>query len=193
MAVRRAGGQADEWQALLSGAAGGVWRWRVELALLALPVGGWWLLARPLGPLAAAAIVAWAVTGLLVSPARQDALLRLLRARRLRRRFRRAWVDGGLTPVRLSRVRTVPAGELARVRVSSGCSVEDLAERREQLAASIGLRELRVLRDPDDASRGDGDVHAPRPARRRHRPVAIRGGGAVVVVGAGTGRGRRAR
>ena len=40
------------------------------------------------------------------------------------------------------------------MRVSSGCSVEDLAERREQLAASIGLRELRVLRDPGDASRG---------------------------------------
>ena len=38
--------------------------------------------------------------------------------------------------------------------VSSGCSVEDLEARREQLAASIGLRELRVLRDPGDASRG---------------------------------------
>jgi FtsK/SpoIIIE family len=96
----------------------------------------------------------WAIAGLFVSPVRQDALVRLLRARRLRRRFRRAWVDAGLAPVRLGRVRAVPAGEIARVQVSSGCSVEDLAERREQLAASIGLRELRVLRDPDDASRG---------------------------------------
>ena len=128
--------------------------WRVELALIALPVSGWWLLARPLGPLAAAAIIAWAVAGLLVSPVRQDALLRLLRGRRLRRRFRRAWIDAGLPPVRLGRIRAVPAGDRAAVHVSSGCSVEDLADRREQLAASIGLRELRVLRDPDNASRG---------------------------------------
>jgi hypothetical protein len=98
--------------------------------------------------------VAWALAGALVSPARQRALVRLLRACRVRRRFRRARIDAGLPPVRLGRLRTVPAGELARVRVSSGCSVEDLAERREQLAASIGLRELRVIRDRADASRG---------------------------------------
>lgn len=94
------------------------------------------------------------MAGLLVSPVRQDALLRLLRGRRLRRRFRRAWIDAGLPPVRLGRIRAVPAGDRAAVHVSSGCSVEDLADRREQLAASIGLRELRVLRDPDNASRG---------------------------------------
>lgn len=56
--------------------------------------------------------------------------------------------------MRLGRIRAVPAGDRAAVHVSSGCSVEDLADRREQLAASIGLRELRVLRDPDNASRG---------------------------------------
>jgi hypothetical protein len=73
---------------------------------------------------------------------------------RVRRRFRRAWVDAGLAPMRLARVRAVPAGELAELRVSSGGSVEEIDARREQLAASIGLRELRVVRDPGDASRG---------------------------------------
>jgi FtsK/SpoIIIE family len=96
----------------------------------------------------------WMVAGVLVSPARLRALVRLLRARHLRRRFRRAWIDAGLPPVRLGRIRAVPAGDQASVRVSSGCSVEDLADRRELLAASVGLRELRVLRDPGDASRG---------------------------------------
>jgi hypothetical protein len=80
--------------------------------------------------------------------------MRLLRARRLHRRFRRAWVDAGLAPMRLARVRAVPAGELAELRVSSGGSVEHVDARREQLAASIGLRELRVVRDPADASHG---------------------------------------
>jgi FtsK/SpoIIIE family len=152
--VRRTGRQADEWAVLAAGALGGLWRWRVELALLAVPVGAWWLVTRSVGELAAAALVAWAVAGLLVSPARWRALVRVLRSRRLRRRFRRAWVDAGLAPVRLGRIRAVPAGEVAPVHVSSGCSIEELAARREQLAASIGLRELRVLRDPADASRG---------------------------------------
>src|SRR5687767_10806482 len=124
--MRRAGGQTDEWAALAAGAVGGLWRWRIELALLAVPAGAWWLLARSVGELAAAALVAWAIAGALVSPARQGGLVRLLRARHLRRRFRRAWIDAGVPPVRLGRIRAVPAGDQASVRVSSGCSVEDL-------------------------------------------------------------------
>jgi hypothetical protein len=152
--VGRAAGKEQGAPELVAGALVAVWGWRVELALLALPAGAWRLLAGSVGELAAAAIVAWTVAGLLVSPARQRALARLLRACGVRRRFRRAWVDAGLAPVRLGRIRAVPAGEVARVRVSSGSSVEELEARREQLAASIGLRELRVLRDPGDASRG---------------------------------------
>jgi hypothetical protein len=152
--MRRAGGQQDEWAALAAGAIGGLWRWRVELALLAVPAGAWWLLADSVGELAAAALVGWAIAGVLASPARLGALVRLVRARQLRRRVRRAWIDAGLPPVRLGRIRAVPAGDQASVRVSSGCSIEDLEARREQLAASIGLRELRLVRDPADASRG---------------------------------------
>jgi DNA segregation ATPase FtsK/SpoIIIE-like protein len=74
--------------------------------------------------------------------------------RRLRRRFRRGWIDAGLPAVALGRLRPVPAGEVAEIRVTSGGSVEDLQARRERLAASIRVRELRVTRDPGDASRG---------------------------------------
>lgn len=150
----RAGGDGQGGMVLATGAVGALWRWRVELALLAVPALAWRLLARPLGELAAATIVAWAVLGVLASPRVRGMLLRWLGAARVRRRFRRAGIDACLAPVRLGRLRTVPAGEVARVRVSSGCSVEKVEARREQLAASIGLRELRVARDPADASRG---------------------------------------
>jgi len=152
--VQGAGRDGQGLPVLAAGAAGALWRWRVELALLALPAIAWRLLARPLGELAAGAVVAWAVAGVLASPGASGALSRWLRARHVRRRFRRAWIDAGLAPLLLGRLRTVPAGESAPVRVSSGCSVAELEARREQLAASIGLRELRVERDPADASRG---------------------------------------
>jgi hypothetical protein len=150
----RAGSAAQGWPELLLGGLVGLWRWRLELALLAVPAVVWWLLAGPLGQLAAAAVVTWAVAGVLVSPGSRGALLRWLHAMRVRRRFHRARVDARLAPVRLARLRAVPAGEAAGIRVSSGSSVEDVEARREQLAASLGLRELRVMRDPGDASRG---------------------------------------
>jgi hypothetical protein len=150
----RAGTDERDWPELVVGGLVALWRWRLELALLAVPVGAWWLLAGPLGKLAAVAVVAWMVAGILASPGSRGALVRWLRAMRVRRRFQRARVDAVLAPVRLGRVRAVPAGETASIRVSSGSSVEDVEARREQLAASLGLRELRVMRDPGDASRG---------------------------------------
>jgi FtsK/SpoIIIE family len=149
-----AGNNAKDGLELAAGALGALWRWRVELVLLALPVAAWLLLTQALGALAAGAVVAWALAGVLASPGSRAALLRWLRATHTRRRFWRARVDVGLAPVRLGRLRTVPAGDVASIRVSSGGSVADVEARGEQLAASIGLRELRVLRDPADASRG---------------------------------------
>jgi len=72
----------------------------------------------------------------------------------VRRRWRLAWMRCGLAPVRAGRVERVAAGERIAVRVSRGSSFEELAERAEQLACCLSLRELRVERDPGDASRG---------------------------------------
>jgi hypothetical protein len=149
-----AGTERLDWPELVVGGLGALWRWRLELALLAVPAGVWGLLAGPLGELAAAAVVAWLVAGVLVSPGSRGALVQWLRAMRVRRRFWRARGDAGLPPVRLSRLRVVPAGDTAVIRVASGSSVEEVEARREQLAASMGLRELRVIRDRGDASRG---------------------------------------
>jgi hypothetical protein len=102
----------------------------------------------------AGAIVLAVATGLLsVGPVRR-ALLRGLHATQLRRRWRLAWMHCGLAPVKAGKVERVPAGERVAVRVSRGSSFEELADRAEQLACCLSLRELRVERDPGDASRG---------------------------------------
>jgi hypothetical protein len=59
--VRGAGSGAQDRPDLVAGTLGALWRWRVELALLALPVVAWRLLARQIGDLAAGALVGWAV------------------------------------------------------------------------------------------------------------------------------------
>jgi DNA segregation ATPase FtsK/SpoIIIE-like protein len=65
-----------------------------------------------------------------------------------------SWMHCGLSPVKAGKVTRVPAGERVEVRVSRGSSFEELGERAEQLACCLSLRELRVARDPGDASRG---------------------------------------
>jgi hypothetical protein len=153
--VRATGRQrAEGWPELLAAVLGGLWRWRVELALVTVALLVWRALAGPLGALPAVVLVVWAVSGLLVLAPVRGVLVRMLRLRRLRRRFRCGWIDAGLPAVALGRLRPVPAGEVAAVRVASGGSIEDLGARRERLAASIRVRELRVARDPGDASRG---------------------------------------
>jgi hypothetical protein len=77
-----------------------------------------------------------------------------LHAAQVRRRWRLAWMHCGLAPVRAGKVERVAAGERVAVRVSRGSSFEELSERAEQLACCLSLRELRVERDPGDASRG---------------------------------------
>ncbi len=123
--VGRAGSDAQGSPELVVGGLGALWRWRLELALLAVPAGVWLLLAARLGELAAGLVVAWALAGVLVAPGSRGALLRWLHAMRVRRRFWRARVDARLAPVRLGRLRAVPAGEVASIRVPSGSSVEE--------------------------------------------------------------------
>jgi hypothetical protein len=90
---------------------GGLWRCRVELALVTSALLVWRALAGPLGAVPALVLVVWAVSGLLVLEPARAVLVRTLLVRRLRRRFRRGWIDAGLPAVALGRLRPVPAGE----------------------------------------------------------------------------------
>jgi hypothetical protein len=154
--MRRAGySLADEWPLLVAGAIAAVWRWRLELVLVTVPALAWQRLADELGPAGAGGIIAATVALVLTPAAARGAIVRWLRVARVRRRWRRAWLDVGLPRVAARRVCQVPAGELVRIRCSRGSSIPHVAKHAEQLAACLGAREVRVYRDPRHAGRGD--------------------------------------
>jgi hypothetical protein len=145
------------WPVLVVGVAAAAWWCRLELALLALVGGVYWLLVRGVGgPLAAVGALALVAAVLAVRPARR-LLWRGVWGAWVRRSWARATVDVGLAdgPLRVPRVlrvARVPAGELLRVRVLRGQSVAALAARADELGACLRLRELRVEPDPADAA-----------------------------------------
>jgi FtsK/SpoIIIE family len=149
---------ADDWEVLAAGALVGAWRCRLELALMGVVVGAQRLLAGPMGDVPAAVMVL-GVAALLAAMAPTRRLLwRGLRRSWVRRSWAGAVTDAGLAdgPLRLPwvvRVRRVPAGDVLRVRVPRGQSVQDLEARAERLAACLRAREVRVQRE-----RGDGAI-----------------------------------
>ena len=118
-------------------------------------VVSWRLLGRSLGSLPAAGVVVVTAAVVLAVPGSRGALVRWLRAARVRRRWRRAWVDVGLPRVVARRVSWVPAGELVRIQCSRGSSIPEVEAQAERLAACLAAREVRVGRDPRHAGWGD--------------------------------------
>lgn len=133
-----------------------LWGFRLELCLLAIMGVVYAALFRTahLPAIGAGVIIALVVAGVAaIGPARRF-LGRSLRAASVRRSWRRALTHCALPPVMAGKVEPVLAGHRVAVRVARGFSFDDLAGRAEQLAACLGVRELRVERDPADASRG---------------------------------------
>jgi hypothetical protein len=133
-----------------------LWDFRLELALLVVAGGAYagLFLAGHLTPVAAGVMVGTVAVVLLLVGRTRRALGRSLHAARVRRSWRLAWMHCALAPVKPGKVARVPAGERIEVRLSRGSSFEELSDRAEQLACCLSLRELRVVRDPGDASRG---------------------------------------
>ena len=108
----------------------------------------------------AGAIVLSTVAGLLAwRPTRQRITTGLDRVR-VRRAWERAVIDAGaargpLQGPRVRSVRRVAAGELLQVRVARGSSVGELEAHRDQLAACLRVREVRVSRDRADGALAD--------------------------------------
>ena len=138
---------AEAWLRLVGEAGRAAWRWRLELGLVVVPVVAWRLLGRSLGSFPAAGVLAVTAAVVLAVPGRVGALVRWLRAARVRRRWRRAWVDVGLPRVAARRVSWVPAGELVRIQCSRGSSIPEVEAQAERLAACLAAREVRVWRD----------------------------------------------
>jgi hypothetical protein len=134
-----------------------LWRWRVELAAASLLLVAWTVLAGSVGRAGAALLL----VGLAVVVAGGPAVLR---ARVwlvfYRARVRRGWAlavrHAGLathndrTP-RAVRIWPTLAGDRLRVRVPAGSRTAELADAAETLAAALEAREVRVVRDPDNA------------------------------------------
>jgi FtsK/SpoIIIE family len=133
------------------------WAWRVELMLLAGLVMIWGVLALHFGRLLGSIVFgSLALSVVLLPPPWLEHLRWLLYRSHVRRRFSLAVRYAGLAThndrvPRILRMEPAPAGDLLQVRVPAGGTVNDLADRREAVAAYLQVRDVRVLRDPDNA------------------------------------------
>lgn len=134
-----------------------LWSWRFELGVLGYLALLVWLTAHVLS-LTVAVVAMIAVLGVGLGFRRPR---RTLAALMHRAQVRRQWAVAvrlglpglhGRVPHILSS-RQVPAGDLLHVRVPAGTSAADLEAGNEPVAAVLGVRELRVDRDPDHAGR----------------------------------------
>jgi len=147
----------EDWQIRLARAAAHLaWGLRTELALTAAVWTGWLTLSALLPARAAAAALALAVVALGWWTRSRSWLAARLHASRVGRGWERGCRHAKLATLndrvpRLVSVRRVPAGELLRVRMPAGLAVADLEARAETIAAYLGMREVRVLRDEGNA------------------------------------------
>ena len=134
--------------------------WRVELLGLVVLVIAQRLLAHAVGDVAALAIVLGLVGAALACRPVRARVGRLGHAMGVRRAWADAAIDAGVAPgpfrcPAVLSVDRVAAGDRLRVRVRRGLSVPELEARREQLAACLRAREVRVNRVSGDAAEAD--------------------------------------
>jgi hypothetical protein len=145
------------WEAAVVDTLALAWGCRLEVALLGAAIGLQRVLAVPLGNVGAmVVVVALVAVVVAIGPVRR-LLWRQLRRARLARAWARAATDSGLAdgPFRVPRVLSagrIAAGDVLRVRVLRGQSVLALDARREELAACLRVREVRVERERADAA-----------------------------------------
>jgi len=151
-------GRPRGWIAMLiHGVGRPLWRRRVELAIVVLPLLLQRLLAAGIGGLAATICTAAVIVASGASPELRRWVCASLTRSRVRRAWWRACLDAGLAvptgrSPRIDRLRAVPAGWLLRVRVLRGQSADLITQRAELLAASLGARDVRVSRDAANAA-----------------------------------------
>ena len=133
------------------------WAFRTELALLSPLPAIYLQLSRPAGNLFACVVIGLVVSLALATGPTRRWIARRLYTARLRRKWARACEDvelaapNGRLPI-VRRARKTPAGDQLVVRVPRGGSVEEVERRGEKLAATFGVREVRVTRHEDNAA-----------------------------------------
>jgi hypothetical protein len=131
--------------------------YRIELALIGLVWFAYgaaleWV-GSPAGEVVTAVVL---VVIMAVGPVRR-LIRRLLHRARMRRRLVRGWRRSGLSTKQgalphVRKMRATPSGDVATVLLPPGMNADYLANYSETLAASMGLREVRVLRDAGNAA-----------------------------------------
>lgn len=134
-----------------------LWGFRLEMALALAGAAMWTLIWHGHGAIEAGIGVLLAMAVVLVLPPTRHALARLLRHSRVRRQWARAVraaripsLDDRVPTVR--KLRDIPAGERFDVRIPPGSSAPELERASEVIAAALRVRDLRVRRNPDNAS-----------------------------------------
>jgi len=134
-----------------------LWSFRLELILVAMGAALWLLARDSIGETEAWVVEAVAVAMVLAVPPIRRFIGRGLRHSRVRRQW--AWavrsaripsLDDRVPTVR--RMRDIPAGQRFDVRVPPGSSVPELERASEVIAAALRVRDLRVRRNPGNAS-----------------------------------------
>jgi hypothetical protein len=146
----------SRWQRFVVYVARPLWGFRIELAAVAVVLLACGALAHRIGS-TWALIVLGAVSALVASSARGRRLVwQVFHRSRLRRRWNLAVRHARLAThndrvPRPVRIRTVASGDRLRVRVPFGGTVSALQDAAEAVAAVLGVREVQVTRDRDNA------------------------------------------
>ena len=151
--IARRSREEEAVEAIIDAVLRALWSFRVEIVLVSIAAGIWYLAYGAVGAIGACLVVAI----LAANPPLWRIVRRLVGHADVRRQFARSVRTAGVVSFgdrvpRVRKVQNIPAGERLQVRVPTGSSVADLDRASEVVAASLGIREVRVRRDPANAS-----------------------------------------
>ncbi len=137
-----------------------LWAFRLELTLVGVLGGLGFAGFQHLGEHGAWLAPAGVVALVLAVPPLRRMVGRRLRHARVRRQWVRAVRSARIASLEhripgARRMRDIPAGERFEVRIPRGSSVPELEKAAEVIAAALCVRDLRVRRHPDNASRAE--------------------------------------
>jgi len=152
--------EADVAEAIIEAVIRTLWAYRTEVAILSLLGIGWLSTERIHGPRSAWAALATAVLLVVVVAPIRRRMARRLRHARAGRQWSRAVRAARIKPLEgrtpsARGMKDIPAGEQFYVKVPPGSSVAHLDKKAEVLAAALRAREVRIRRDPANASRAE--------------------------------------